>query len=153
PGQPMRTWAGADHSDMRIDQRPLPVLVKKQEDAGEREIALAPGIFSEGPAPAIRPFRQVQFGDDLLPPAERCQRPGEKIAGTYGARTGLADEGDFALAGNRDARQFGGGVGMGETAPDRAAVADLIVRNMCNRGAQQRMRGHQSLIVLDVAPP
>jgi hypothetical protein len=50
PGQPMRARAGADHSDMRIAQRPLPVLVIEQEDAGEGEIAFTPGIFPEGPA-------------------------------------------------------------------------------------------------------
>jgi hypothetical protein len=44
----------------------MPVLVIKQEDAGEGEIALTPGIFSQGPAPAARPFRQVQLGDDLV---------------------------------------------------------------------------------------
>src|SRR5215471_6737076 len=66
PGQPMRARAGADHADMRIAQRPLPALVIKQENAGESEIALAPGIFSEGPAPPAWPFRQVQFGDDLV---------------------------------------------------------------------------------------
>jgi len=64
--QSMRARAGADHSEMRIAQRSLPVLVIKQEDAGEGEIALTPGIFSQGPAPAARPFRQVQLGDDLV---------------------------------------------------------------------------------------
>ena len=52
--------------------------------------------------------------------AECRQRPGEKIAGAYGARSGRAEEGDFAFAGHRDAGQFGGRVGMGKTAPDRA---------------------------------
>jgi hypothetical protein len=85
----MRARAGADHSDMRIARRPLPVLVVKQEDAGEGEIALTPGVFSEGPAPAAWPFRQVQLGDDLVRLTERRQRPGEKIAGAY-ARSGRA---------------------------------------------------------------
>src|SRR5437762_1746893 len=89
-------WAGADHSDVRIAQRPLPVLVVKQEDAGEGEIALTPGIFLEGPAPAARPFRQVQLGDDLVRLAERRQRPGQKIGGAYRARSGRAEEGDFS---------------------------------------------------------
>jgi FAD binding domain in molybdopterin dehydrogenase len=66
PGQSMRARAGADHSEMCIAQRSLPVLVIKQGDAGEGEIALTPGIFSQGPAPAARPFRQVQLGDDLV---------------------------------------------------------------------------------------
>ena len=64
PGQPIRARAGADHSDMGIAQRPLPILVIKQEDAGEGEIAVTSGIFSERPAPAAWPFRQVQLSDD-----------------------------------------------------------------------------------------
>src|SRR5436190_22393511 len=104
----MRARAGADYSDMGIAQRALPVLVIKQEDAGEGEIAVTPGIFSERPAPAARPFRQTQLGDDLVRLAECRQRPGEKIAGAYRARSSLTEECDFALAGHRDAGQFGG---------------------------------------------
>ena len=73
PCQPMRARGGADHSDMRVARRPLPIFVIKQEDAGEGEITLTPGIFSEGPAPAARPFRQMQLGDDLVRPAQRRQ--------------------------------------------------------------------------------
>ena len=43
--QSMRARAGADHSEMRIAQRSLPVLVIKQEDAGEGEIALTRAYF------------------------------------------------------------------------------------------------------------
>src|SRR5271166_2461683 len=50
-GQPMWARAGADHADMRIAHYPLPVLVIKQENADEGEIALTPRIFSKGPAP------------------------------------------------------------------------------------------------------
>ena len=49
------------------------------------------------------------------PTAKIASRPG-----AYGARSGRAEEGDFAFAGHRDAGQFGGRVGMGKTAPDRA---------------------------------
>ena len=41
---------------------------------------------------------------------------------------------------------------MGKTAPDRATVADLVMRDMRDRRVQQRMRRHQPLIVLNVAP-
>src|SRR5262249_14608010 len=133
-------------------QRPLPVLVVEQEHAGEGEITLTPGIFSEGPAPAARPFRQVQFGDDLVRPAERRQRPGEKLAGTYCARAGRAEEGGLALTSPRDPGQLGCRVGMGKAAPDRATVADLVMRDMRDGRVQQRMRCRQPLIVLDVAP-
>ena len=36
--------------------------------------------------------------------------------------------------------------------PDRAAIADLIVRDMRDRGLEQRMRGLEPLVVFDVAP-
>ena len=42
--------AGADHADMRIAHYPLPVLVIKQENADEGEIALTPRIFFERPS-------------------------------------------------------------------------------------------------------
>jgi hypothetical protein len=41
---------------------------------------------------------------------------------------------------------------MGKTAPDRATVADLVMRDMRDTCVQQRMRRRQPLIVLDVAP-
>jgi hypothetical protein len=62
---------------MRVAQRPLPVLVIKQEDAGEGEITFTPGVFLEGPAPPACPFRQLLLGDDLVRLTKRRQRPGE----------------------------------------------------------------------------
>ena len=41
---------------------------------------------------------------------------------------------------------------MGKTAPERATVADLVMRDMRHGRVQQRMRRHQPLIVLNVAP-
>ncbi len=41
---------------------------------------------------------------------------------------------------------------MGKTAADGAAVTDLIMRDVRDGLAQQRVRGHQPPIVLDVAP-
>jgi hypothetical protein len=76
----------------------------------------------------------------------------KKIAGAYRARSGRAKEGDFAFAGHRDAGQFGGRVGMGKTASDRAAVADLVMRDLRDGRVQQRMRRRQPLIVLNIAP-
>jgi len=83
PCQPMRARGGADHSDMRVARRPLPIFVIKQEDAGEGEITLTPGIFSEGPAPAARPW-QMQLGDDLVRPAQRRQGPVKKSPARIG---------------------------------------------------------------------
>ena len=41
---------------------------------------------------------------------------------------------------------------MGKATPDRATVADLVMRDMRDGRVQQRMRRHQPLIVLNVAP-
>jgi len=82
----------------------------------------------------------VQLGDDLVRLAECRQRAGEKIAGAYRPRPGRAKEGDVARAGHRDAGQFGGRVGMGKTAPDRATVADLVMRDLRDGRVQQPMR-------------
>ena len=138
------TWA--------LRTRPPPILVIKQGDAGEREIALPLGEFLKGPAPIPGPERQVQLGNDLVRLAHRRQWPGEEFAGAYRSRSGRADEGDLGIAGHRDPGQFGGRVGMGKAAADGAAVADLVMRDVGDGLAQQRMRGRQPPIVLDVAP-
>ena len=41
---------------------------------------------------------------------------------------------------------------MREAAADRAAVADLIMRDVVDRGPEQRMRGRKPRVVVDVAP-
>src|SRR5947208_9051197 len=41
---------------------------------------------------------------------------------------------------------------MGKAAPDRATIADLVMRDMRDGRVQQRMRCHQPLVVFDVAP-
>jgi hypothetical protein len=70
----------------------------------------------------------------------------------YDPRAGRADEGDFPLAGHRDARQFSGGIGMSKAPADSAAVADLIMRDVRDGLSQQRMRDVQPVMVLDIAP-
>ena len=136
----MRARAGADHSDMRIAQRPLPGLVIKQEMPARTKSPLRRAYFRKAPAPAARPFWQMQLGDDLVRLTWRRQRPREKVAGAYRRRSGRAEEGDFALAGHRDAGQFGGRVGMGKTAPDRATVADLVMGDLRDGRVRQPMR-------------
>ena len=41
---------------------------------------------------------------------------------------------------------------MGEAAADRAAVADLIMRDMRHRCLEQRVRGLEPFVILDLAP-
>jgi xanthine dehydrogenase iron-sulfur cluster and FAD-binding subunit A len=68
--------------------------------------SLAHADRSEGPASAAWPFRQIPLGDDLVRPAERRQRPREKIAGACGARSSRTAEGDFAVTSYGDTGQF-----------------------------------------------
>jgi hypothetical protein len=67
-------------------------------------------------------------------------------------RAGFSDDGNLGIAGHGDPRHFGRRIGMSNAAADRAAVADLIMRDVRDRCLEQRMRGLEPLIVLDVAP-
>ena len=78
--------------------------------------------------------------------------PWKKSAALNHMRAGFADDGNLGIAGHGDAGHFGGRIGMGNAAADRAAVADLIMRDVGDRGLEQRMRGREPLVVLDVAP-
>ena len=150
--QPLRPITCADHTYMRIAHPAVPILVIKKGDAGDRKITLPLGEFLKGPAPMLRPERQVQFGNDLVRLAHCRQWPREEFAGRYGPSSRCTDEGDLGIAGHGNPGQFGGRVGMGKAAADGAAVADLIMRDVGHCLAQQRVRGGQPPIVLDVAP-
>src|SRR6202035_3371944 len=76
----------------------------------------------------------------------------EEFAGTYGPSSRSTDEGDLGIAGHGYPGQFRGRVGMGKAAADGAPLADLIMRDVGECLAQQRVRGGQPPIVLDVAP-
>src|SRR5579863_10593070 len=128
----MRTIASADHADMGVAYPAALILVIKEGDAGEREIALPLREFAEGPAPILGPERQVQLGNDFVRLAQCRQRAREEFAGPYRPSSGGADQGDLSLAGHGDPGQLGGRVGMGKAAADGAAVADLIMRDVGN---------------------
>src|ERR1700679_3130696 len=53
--QPLRPIASADDTDMRIAHLAVGILVVKEGDAGEREIALPLGEFLKGPAAFPKP--------------------------------------------------------------------------------------------------
>ena len=56
------------------------------------------------------------------------------------------------VARDRKAGHFRGIVGMRETAADRAALADLIMRDMRHRRLEQRLRRQKTRVGFDVAP-
>ena len=47
---------------------------------------------------------------------------------------------------------LGGGIGVRDAAADRAAIADLIMRDVLDRRHQQRMRRAQPRVIEDFAP-
>jgi hypothetical protein len=77
---------------------------------------------------------------------------GEKLPRVYGSCPGPANEGDLGIAGHGNPRQFRRRVGIGKAAADGAAIADLGMRNMGDRLAQQRVHDRQPRVVLDIAP-
>ncbi len=66
--------------------------------------------------------------------------PEEELLRRDHARAGLAGHRDLGVAGDRDAGHLGRRIGMGDAAADRAAVADLVMRDVLDGGDQQRMR-------------
>src|ERR1700730_5686778 len=109
---------------MGVADASTPVLVVKQGGAGEREIALPPREFLEGPAPVPWPWRQMQLGYDLVRSARRRHWAGEEFAGAQRLSSGRPDEGDLRITGHRDPGQFRGRISMGKAAADGALVAD-----------------------------
>src|SRR5882724_3629271 len=94
----------------------------------------------------------MQLGYDLVWSARRRHWARKEFAGAYRSSSGCPDEGDLRVTGHRDPGQFRGRISMGKAAADGAAVADLIMRDVRDCLSQQRMRGLQPLIVVDVAP-
>ena len=78
--------------------------------------------------------------------------PTKKSAAVIVRDARRAGHGDLGIAGDGDARHFRRGIGMRDAAANRAAVADLVMRDVRDRRLQQRMRGREPRIVLDVAP-
>src|SRR3954453_17152153 len=98
------------------------------------------------------PVWQLQFRDDLVRLTQCRQGSGEEFIGRDRSRSGQTCEDDFALAGHRDAGEFGSRVGMGETAADRPVIAELVMREVGAGLPQQRMLLNQPSFVLDGSP-
>ena len=78
--------------------------------------------------------------------------PSKKSAASMTRGPDLPMTADLRVAGDRNARHFGGGIGMRDTAAGGAAVANLIMRDMLDGGDQERMRRAQALVVENLAP-
>ena len=126
--------------------------IVEQRDSGQRKIAAPAGEFLERPAPVTRPGRQPYLGDDLVRGKACRHRPEEEIHRLDEACAGISGDGDFGVAGHRDARHLGSRVGQRNAAADRATIADLVMRNMTHGCRQQRMGAGKFGIFFDVAP-
>ena len=151
-GQPQRPIADADDADMGIARLATLVLIIEHRCRGHREVAAAAGEFLEPPAPAGGPGRKADLHDDLVCCQCRRQSSLEEIGCLNHMRAGFSNDGNLGIAGHGDPGHFGGRIGMGNAAANRAAVADLIMRDVGDRGLEQRMRGLEPFVVLDVAP-
>src|SRR5438067_4116039 len=152
PRHAMRPLAGADDADVGVARRAIGTEVIERGDAGERKVATALRELLEGPAPLARPWRQTQLDDQLVIRQRRRKRAGKEVAGADGARAFWPSGHDLSIASDRDTGQLGRRIGVREAAADRAAIADLVVRDVLHRCHQQRLRGLEALVVLDVAP-
>ena len=134
--------------------RALPprVGVVEQRRAGHGEIAAPPGEFLEAQRRPDGPRRQPDLDDDLVGGERGGERRDEHVGGTDGALAGAPDNRDLGVAGHRDARHFRGRIGVRDAAADGAAIADLVVGDLADRGLEQGMRGVEPRVVLDVAP-
>src|ERR1051325_318551 len=151
-GNPMRARARADHAYMGVAGPSIGVQIVERRDAGIREVAAARRKLLETPAPARRPRREADLDDELVVAEHGGQRAYEELVRTYAARSCFPPDMNLGVAGDRDAGQLGGRIGVGEAAAHGAAVADLVMRDMLNRRGEERLRALQLMAVQDVAP-
>ena len=109
--------------------------------AGDREVAVAAGELLDREAAPSRPHRESHSEQDLVGRQRGLPHPGEEFAGRDAAPPGGRERLDLRVEGQRDGRVLGGGVGVGDRAADRAAVADLEVTDQRGGPGQQRDRG------------
>ena len=130
-GQAQRPVTDPDRADMNIGDLIVHQFVE-QCDAGHRKIAAPPGEFEKSPATADRPRRQFDFGQNLVS-RQRCRQRTLKEIGRFVDTPSLrSDDFQLSLAGDRDPGHLGSRVGVGDRATDRAAVPNLVMRNVAD---------------------
>ena len=140
-------------ADMSIlDDTVRPFVVVKR-DAGKGEVAAPLREFLEGPAPRGGPRRKMDRRDELVVGQTGCERTQEEILCADLPRACPSHDLDPRVAGGRNARHFGGRIGMREAAADRAAIADLIVGDVTDGSRDQRTGAAQTGMVFQFAPP
>ena len=82
-------------------------------------------------------FVRRQHGDEW---------PKEEYGGRDQPAAGRADKYQFAIAGDGDARHFGGRVRMRQAATDSAAFTDRVMRHMVDGSGKQRVRSRKLCI-------
>src|SRR5207244_1265634 len=75
----------------------------------------------------------------------------EELARGDCAAAALSGDRELGIACNAYGRQLGGGVGVRQAAANRAAVADLRVRDVGHRRMQQRIGAAYDIVFLDGA--
>ena len=128
------------------------VFIIEHRRAGQGEVAAAAGEFAKAEAP-LRGHAAKRMSVMISSAVSAVVKgPRKKSLACDDPLAGFADSGDPGVAGDGDGRQLGSRIGMRQAAADRAAIANLVMRDVLDGLHQERMRRSQLRIVKDVAP-
>lgn len=111
---------------------------KQHRHAGLGIVPVAPREFVEAEAGVRREGRQVDGGQHLIRFKRGGEQAGEELASAHRPCAARAAQVQRGVAGECNYWQFGGRVGVGQTATDRAPVANLRVGDEGHCRGQQR---------------
>ena len=146
-------WRVADtkQHDARSGAMRGSIHIDPHRGASQREVAMSAVDLLKSPTPVSRPRWQLNLGQNLAG-FDRCREQAVKeIVGWNKPGAVNAFNTQTGATSHHDGGQFGGRVCMRQAAADRAAVANLNMRNMRHRCRQQRTAGADLGAALDGA--
>ncbi len=129
--------ANAEKSQVYVIQF-LAVGARAGGEADDGVIAVAARQFGETGARVLARRRHANGGQHILRPERGLEQTLEKILRPYGALALGPGRVDFGVERQQAGRQFGGRVGEGDRAPERATVADGGMTDMRYGARDQR---------------
>jgi hypothetical protein len=122
PGQEDRAVRDGADGDAGIGDPPVRIEADRDGHCGQREVAVALRHFEQGAAFAGTGEREADLDDEFTGLERGGEEAGEEFAGRDVAASARSFHHHGAAEGQEGQRQFGGGVGVGDRAADRAAV-------------------------------
>jgi hypothetical protein len=117
-----------------------------QREPGHRIVARPPRDLGNRAAVVRAGAGQLDRRDDLALAQRRLQQAGEEVARRHTPLPPARDEHHRGVQRHDAGRQLGGGIGIGQAAADRAAVADRRMGDQRRGlGQQRRMPGDQRI--------